>query len=626
MNGFRRSLSAVVLAMACLSLTGCGASSPESDRPLPSVGTPAPRRLTAFRSQAELRAFLSKLPELRREGYLLEYAPQSGAVALAARAPAVAEAVTNVQHAGVDEGDIVKAQGKNLIVLRRGRLFTLRLDAGGLTPVSSVDAFGPDIDPHGAWYDELLVSDDTVVVLGYSYARGGTEIGLFDLDAGGRLRYRATYHLRSNDYYSSRNYASRLLGRTLVLYTPLYLGHGGDALGSLPAMRKWHPGAGAEEFVPIYSPERLYHAPAGARASVLHSVITCDLAARELTCAATGVMGPAGRVFYVSPSAVYAWLVSGGGERPVAWLYRLPLDGGEPGAVRVWGSPTDHLSFLEDAEHVNVVVRSHGRGDGMWRSEGATGSVALLRLPRWTFSAGPEEAAAAFYRPLPPVAAGSFQNRFVGDHLLYGTGRGWWKPAAAPASVLIVYPFVADGVPVAVPVGHTIERIEPLGTAALVVGGDEHDLHFSSIALGPVPLLAGRYTRREAAQGEQRSHGFFYRADGRDSGLVGLPVRAGGARGSAHLVHGSASVVFLKNEALALREVGELRAQPTIMPADGCRVSCVDWYGNARPLFLQDRIFGLLGYEIVEGRLAGDRLQEHARLSFAPEASTGGKR
>jgi hypothetical protein len=48
-----------------------------------------------------------------------------------------------------------------------------------------------------------------VVVIGYSYARGGTEIGLFELGRDGALAYRATYHLRSNDYYSTRNYTSR---------------------------------------------------------------------------------------------------------------------------------------------------------------------------------------------------------------------------------------------------------------------------------------------------------------------------------------------------------------------------------------------------------------------------------
>ena len=35
------------------------------------------------------------------------------------------ESVTNVQHAGVDEGGIVKLHGNYLVVLRRGRLFTI---------------------------------------------------------------------------------------------------------------------------------------------------------------------------------------------------------------------------------------------------------------------------------------------------------------------------------------------------------------------------------------------------------------------------------------------------------------------------------------------------------------------
>jgi hypothetical protein len=51
---------------------------------------------------------------------------------------------------------------------------------------------------------------------------------------------------------------------------------------------------------------------------------------------------------------------------------------------------------------------------------------------------------------------------------------------------------------------------------------------------------------------------------------------------------------------------------------DGCKASCVDWYGNARPLFLRGRVFALLGYEIVEGRLAGGLLTEVRRTSFAP--------
>src|SRR5215469_17461512 len=202
----------------------------------------APKKtMRAFRSARELKAYFHKLEKKQMHRNIAAPsvmpaapAPQStssvngyfnGAVQTSEAKVAVEaqESVTNVQHAGVDEGAIVKLHGDNLVVLRRGRLFTIAINDGALTPISSINAFGPDIDPAATWYDEMLVSEDTVVVIGYSYAGGGTEVGLFQIDPAGKLTYRSTYHLRSDDYYSSRNYASRLIGSRLIFYTPLYL-------------------------------------------------------------------------------------------------------------------------------------------------------------------------------------------------------------------------------------------------------------------------------------------------------------------------------------------------------------------------------------------------------------------
>jgi hypothetical protein len=73
----------------------------------------------------------------------------------------------------------------------------------------------------------------------------------------------------------------------------------------------------------------------------------------------------------------------------------------------------------------------------------------------------------------------------------------------------------------------------------------------------------------------------------------------------------------LKNSSLSFSEIGTLDAAPA-NTNDGCRASCVDWYGNSRPLFLRGRVFALMGYEIVEGRLAGGGIGEVARVTFAP--------
>jgi hypothetical protein len=59
---------------------------------------------------------------------------------------------------------------------------------------------------------------------------------------------------------------------------------------------------------------------------------------------------------------------------------------------------------------------------------------------------------------------------------------------------------------------------------------------------------------------------------------------------------------------------------------DGCRASCVDWYGGARPLFVGARVFALLGYEIVEGAMMGGRMMELRRASFAPQVAPAATR
>ncbi len=67
--------------------------------------------------------------------------------------------------------------------------------------------------------------------------------------------------------------------------------------------------------------------------------------------------------------------------------------------------------------------------------------------------------------------------------------------------------------------------------------------------------------------------------------------------------------------------IGELVAQFDKAVDDLCRASCTDWYGNARPLFLRGRVFALLGYELVEGRLDQGRMSELRRINYAPQVS-----
>ena len=601
--------------------------------------------MRAFASEQELRGFFRALAEkqkrLARRAAANQAvgaadtsgpvaAPMAKAEAPPAKAAEAEESVTNTQHAGVDEGGIVKVHGDHLVVLRRGRLFTVKIGDGALKPVSAVDAFGPDINPNGTWYDEMLVAGDNVVVIGYSYERGGTEVGLFNINDAGGLSYRSTYHLRSNDYYSSRNYASRLIGNKLIFYAPQYLYPGmEDPFSSFPAVRRWHRGARADEFrriVPatsVYRPDADFEVDYGM---ALHTVTVCNLANGGFECQGTSVIGPAGRVFYVSPDSVYVWASSWARhakDKSPSILFRMPLDGSGPSALRAAGSPVDQFSFLQsEDQHLNVLVRAESSGDGMWGAEVAEGSVALMRVPVASFSDGSEAVPASSYRRLQKPEGYTFQNRFVHDYLIYGTGSGWGHPTeqAEKSNLFIVNWARGNSHQMILP--HGVDRIEQLGSDAVIVGTDGKDLHFTSLRLDEWPEIVSRYTRKAASQGELRSHGFFYKPDGEDSGMLGLPISLPGRPGYRHLIENSAAILFLRNDSLQFREVGELGAESEKAIDDKCRASCVDWYGNARPLFLRGRVFALLGYEIVEGSLDDGRMKELRRVNYAPGQAT----
>ncbi|HMW54106.1 MAG TPA: hypothetical protein PKA47_00650 [Accumulibacter sp.] len=177
----------------------------------------------------------------------------------------------------------------------------------------------------------------------------------------------------------------------------------------------------------------------------------------------------------------------------------------------------------------------------------------------------------------------------------------------------------AQGEVYSLPLPHSVDHVEALGKHALVVGSDGKDLHFTSVRLARLPVTVDRYTQKNSAQGETRSHGFFYQPESEFDGLLGLPIIGGGDAAAGQLRRESAGVLFLRNHALSLGDLGRLDARPAGKERnDGCRASCVDWYGNSRPLFLRGRIFALMGYEIVEGKLDQQRIVETRRIDFSP--------
>lgn len=531
------------------------------------------------------------------------------------------DSITNNQEIGVDEGGIVKAHRGMLVVLRRGRLFTAKLQDGSMQALSALDV--RPYSGHDAWYDEMLIHDDTIVVIGFSYEVGATEIGLFELGRRGELHHRETYFLRSNDYYSSRNYASRLIGDRLVFYTPVELyGRASNESVILPSVGRWKQNH-ADDWEEVIEASQIYRPIEDTYDPILHTVVSCDLSRGAMSCTAQGIVGPRSRSFYVSPQAVYVWSHEGAGaeqgdpDAPPGVVYRLPFDHGRVGALKAWGAPTDQFSFQEHAGHLNVLVRSESSGEGMWSAEHSSGDVALMRVPLEAFDYGVLRAKPAAYidLPEPDGQSGEFHNRFVGDHVLYGM-RSWNAHDESDGAVWVYSTEGRNTDAARLSLPHGVERLEALGRDALVVGSNDRGLHFTALDLSARPTLAGSYVARFADQAEQRSHGFFYKEHEPGSGVLGLPVRGRAPNHPSAYVQESSEVMFLAVDQLNFRSLGALVSDPRANRDDQCQVSCTDWYGNARPIFYRDRVFALMGYELVEGGIDQGRMHEMRRINL----------
>lgn len=544
------------------------------------------------------------------------------------------DSITNNQELGVDEGDIVKLRGDTLIVLRRGRLFTIDISGGGMRAVDQADAYPPGfpVDPD-AWYDEMLVSGDWIVVIGYLYdgAVTGTQINRFRLDAEGNISFVDSHHIATDDYYSSTNYASRMLGDDLILYTPAYVS-ARDPLRDLPTLSRWAGKDEESDERPLVSPRDIYRAPESlGDPEAIHAVTRCELTAPTLTCRSTAVIGPGARTFYASADAGYLWL-SGWRARsdenlPESAVYRLPFGEGRPRALQVRGAPIDQFSLEEDAANnrLYAMVLSDGRGDAMWNPWFAEGAVALATLDLNRFGDGSGQARDQDYRLLPPLPENSsygIRNRFIGRHLFYGVGLrdDDWEPSNG---IVHVVPLDQGGIQTYVLDGNVV-RIEPMGRDALILTENDEGLSFRTFNLTPTGYsrrtdFTHTYLLEDVDQAEYRSHAFFFRpdpgsADG-EAGLLGLPVYENNPGNRFSDV--DASVAFLRRFDDRLSGIGELYSWSD--PEDDmCEASCIDWYGDARPIFVRDRIFALIGYELVEGRVSSGHIYPFSRVSFAP--------
>ncbi|ABI76325.1 putative lipoprotein [Hyphomonas neptunium ATCC 15444] len=579
--------------------------------------------------------------------------------------------ITNNQKAGVDEGGIIKQIGQHLVILQDGRLFVTDLMPGGQAGLKLADRANVyRSSDEDTWYDEVLVSGRTILVTGYSYREEATEYTVLNLGEDGKVTRQATFYISSNDYYSGSNYATRMIDGKLVIHTPIYLvGRGWWDDLEIPVIREWRQEeedgfrerTELEDGRPLFSATDIWMPVQQTLMPVIHTVTVCDISGVTDTsipaCKATAIVGTETHEFLVTKDAFWLWMSPSGQERarelredhphpecssgprpelsnivPSA-LVRLPVDGSKPGVLGVRGEPQNQFSMDMDAGTFRAVLDWRHRDCGIWVTREET-DLTFFDVPLDELGDVLLDTAGGRYFDLPTPGASAYEARFTEKHLVYGAREGWgsWPPSDGETREngrAIIVPVDAPASPVTVELSHDVIRAERAGPYMALTGyHDDAGLSMSLIDLRADPRLSGTMTLQGRYESETRSHAFNSRIGADGAGLIGLPTVPRSEEAERWWWWSSSSDMSYIAAAAdgSLSEAGMIdatRRDPDLPSETGyaCEVSCIDWYGNARPIFTGNRLLALINSELVEGALQDGTVTEINRIDLTAPLS-----
>jgi hypothetical protein len=181
---------------------------------------------------------------------------------------------------------------------------------------------------------------------------------------------------------------------------------------------------------------------------------------------------------------------------------------------------------------------------------------------------------------------------------------------------LVAVPVESPRLYTTVPLAHSAERVEVFGNN-IVVDGYRGDggLTVSTVDLRARPAVASVSYLEGVLESEGRSHAFNGLVEQDGGGIFGLPtVFRGPSRWRFYDTESNVHF-FTVDPGLSIGVAGYLAPDPdAIDEGYECDVSCVDWYGNARPIFMNGRIFALTSTELIEGRLVNRQIVELQRV------------
>ncbi|HEV8694653.1 MAG TPA: beta-propeller domain-containing protein [Lysobacter sp.] len=546
--------------------------------------------------------------------------------------------ITRNQEAGVDEGDIVKKSGDFIIVLHNGELHSIRISRNGAPVLEHVDTIKVAVDASGqnAWYDEILTFGSRLILLGFNYGaddQEAAELVLFDLGTDGHFRRDGRYWLRTQDYFSAGNYATRIQGDNLLMTMSLRL----DLQGEM-AWPEWSQRDVAQPtWTPLINVEDLYFPIYTTPHPYVHVLLQCPIAklgSAGLDCRTTGVIGEGSSVFYASDSAAYLAMPAWGEaayEDPEfeEWssdpkflplrqtaVFRVPYAATQtPTVARVMGRVNDQLWFKEDTDGLYVTT-SEKVSDEQSR-------LALSHIPAVSFQ--PSLDAVINPKVILPVAEGQDMVRYSDTSLWVGTHRYSLEDEATVQSTQVLVQPLSGVMPSVIHVPHSADRLEP-AFGGMIIAGTRGAAPWKQ----PADTVWGVSfaTEHSAAQlrstlevprylsSEGRTHAFNLGQLSNGTRLFGMP---GWPKNAVPADSWDPEVVsdllFLRLDGEQIRPAGVVSMQDA-PPPGSCDSSCYDWYGNARLFFVGDRVFALSANLFKEARYRAGMVSEVRRVEL----------
>lgn len=593
----------------------------------------------------QTKSFVDERDKMLEEQWTSEYDGVETIVVTGSRIdPSSLPSITNNQVQGVDEGDIIKRYGDYLFVLRKGSIYSIRL--GDDVSSTLVKVSERKVEENNSWlredtwFDEMLIDKNVLLVTGFNYDHDYTVLSRFDISTNGVLTYKDTHVMVSEDYYSGSNYGTRLFKGNLISYIPFNIELSKHYLGSFPKIARINKSTNHKpaklNWKSLINEEDIYKPSSVLDDPYIHVFINCPLSSDVISCKGVGLTGSGYSEYYITGEYIYLWLNGWKGEiasdpafdlfstiiyprSTESWyddyageykdslhryvnskIYRISLDDFKVLSFSTKLVPFDQFSFSEidgDLYMFGLETEAHG---------------SLIKIMEEDFQDD--------FSQNPKIIAqvsgltDLTNNRFLKDGFIYGEMSEWGKVKNTQSNIIDL----GTGQVITLELSHSADRFESLGGKALVVGETRNNNLGLSVIPEEDPLSFKQLFLEDRLEGETRSHA-FNATRLNDYTVFGLTTQLK-SKAEDHYNYyvwddDVPSDLTFFNYQEVLNTSGTLVSKENNYN-DDCDVSCEDWYGNTRPFFIEDRIFGLSGDELIEARLQGSQIIEERRINI----------